>query len=114
MEVRGLKRLHAPPQEGKAEKSLVRGGERAGGGRKLLVTLQHPPCAAPEGYLILPGSWAQDRLVISLPVVAMSCQRGGRAVTPSGPTMQQQMGPQHHGIDVDVCWGVGDGHGLEQ
>jgi len=88
MEVGGLKRPHALSQERKPEKSLVNDAERAGGGRKLLLALQHPPCGAPEGYLILPGSWAQDGLVISLPAIAMSCQRGGRAVTPSGPATQ--------------------------
>lgn len=28
---------------------------------------------------------------------SMCCQHGGKAVTPSGPAMQQQMGLQHHG-----------------
>lgn len=67
-------------------------------GRKLALTLYHPPCAAPGGYLIFPGSWAKDGPVISL-VIAMRCQRGGRAVTPSGPTTQQQMG---HGRGLEL------------
>lgn len=63
-------------------------------------------------YLIFLGSWAKVGPVISLLAIAKGCQHGGRAVTPCGPAMQQQMGPQHHGrgnIWVDVCWGVGDG-----
>lgn len=63
-------------------------------------------------YLIFPGSWAKVGLVISLLAIAKGCQHDGKAVTPCGPGMQQQMDPQHHGrgnIWGDVCWGLDDG-----
>lgn len=63
-------------------------------------------------FLIFPGSWAKEGLAISLQATAKGCQHDGKAVTPCGPAMQQQMDPQHHGrgnIWVDVCWGMGDG-----
>lgn len=64
--------------------------------------------------LIFPGSWAKEGLVISLLAIAKGCQHGGKAVTPCGPAMQQQMYPQHRGrgnIWVDVCWVMDHGLG---
>lgn len=64
---------------------------------QLLVLSHFPRQLGQSGAACFPGGY---------------CQRGGMAVTPCGPAMQQQMDPQHHGrgnICVDVCWGVGDG-----
>lgn len=63
-------------------------------------------------FLIFPGSWVKEGLAISLQATAKGCQHDGKAVTPCGPAMQQQMDPQHHGrgnIWMEVCWGMGDG-----
>lgn len=61
-----------------------------------MLTLQHPQRGASKSNLLLPGSGAKDERVVSLLAAGTCRQRGGRAVTPSGPATQQQMGPQHH------------------
>lgn len=83
-------------------------------GRKRVLTLQHPQRGASKSNLLLPGSGAKDERVVSLLAAGTCRQRGGRAVTPSGPATQQQMGPQHHlgvssGSGGVLSWEVGAG-----
>lgn len=57
---------------------------------------------APKSATHPSGMLAEEEPSASLLAMGTSCQHGGRAVTPSGPKMQQQTGPQHQNRDDDL------------
>lgn len=72
------------------------------GGGKPLTTPQHPPFVAPKSDTHPSGMLAKDEPGASLLAMGTSCQHGVRAVTPSGPKMQQQTGPQRQNRGDDL------------